>query len=75
MAKTWQANDKQKKVMEILANADHPLTLNEISAIYGENIATGSINTLLTKGLMVHGEDAEVEVVVKKKVATYKLAD
>lgn len=75
MANTWKMNEKQTKFMEVLANADKPLTLKEISAIAGFEIATGSINTLLTKGYVIHGEDAEVEVVVKKKVSTYKLAD
>lgn len=71
--KVWTPTDKQRKVMEILANADHPLTLDEISKAYGEEVASGSINALVKKGYLGHGEVHFKEVVVKRKVMTYKV--
>lgn len=71
--KVWTPTDKQRKVMEILNNADHPLTLEEISNAYGEAVASGSINALVKKGYIGHGEDCVKEVVVKRKVKTYKV--
>lgn len=71
--KVWTPTDKQRKVMDILNNADHPLTLDEISQACGEKIATGSINALVKKGYIGHGEDCVKEVVVNRKVKTYKV--
>lgn len=71
--KVWRPTDKQRKVMDILTNADHPLTLEEISKAYGEKVAFGSINVLVKKGYIGHGEDCVKEVVVTREVKTYKV--
>ena len=71
--KSWSANAKQKKFMDALADGKE-LTLAEISALVGEEIKSGSINTLVSKGLVTHGEDKEIVVTAKRKVKTYKLA-
>ena len=71
--KAWSANAKQKKFMDALADGKE-LTLAEISALVGEEIKSGSINTLVSKGLVTHGEDKEIVVTAKRKVKTYKLA-
>ena len=59
--------------MDALADGKE-LTLAEISALVGEEIKSGSINTLVSKGLVTHGEDKEIIVTAKRKVKTYKLA-
>ena len=78
MEKTWQANELQKAFMGALADGKEK-TLAEISAELGREIKTGSINALITKGLVVSQKGAR-EIVcphcgAKRKVATYKLAN
>lgn len=72
----WTPNELQTKFLKVLKdNPDKELSLQEIAEIMGvESIATGSVNTLLSKGITTHGEEKEIEVKVKRKVHTYKLA-
>ena len=76
MAQTqkWEANDTQKLFMEALKDEADGLTLAEINAKLGKEIKTGSINTLLSKGLVVADGEREVVVQAKRKVKVYKLA-
>lgn len=77
--KVWTPNEKQKAFLEILANADAPMTLAEISAKAGMEIKTGSINGLLEngKGLAKCNKNAREIVCAccghKTKVSTYEL--
>lgn len=73
MAKTtkWQPNDTQKKFMEILKEADRPMSLAEINAL-GNEFKSGSINCLVSKGL-VKTEDKEVQVVKTEVRKVYSL--
>ena len=55
----WSANDKQKLFLKVLKEADGALTLSEVSEIVGQEIKSGSINTLITKGLVVTDGERE----------------
>lgn len=78
--KVWTPNEKQKAFLDILANADKPMTLAEINEKAGMEIKTGSIVGLLEsgKGLVKCNKDAETKVCPccgkKTKVSTYQLA-
>ena len=52
MANTWQPNETQKLFMSALADGQVK-SLKQINAVLGTNIVTGSINTLLTKELVI----------------------
>ncbi len=71
---SWKPSETQKKFMEVLESGEC-LTLAQISERAGVDFKTGSINALLTKGLVEHGEDVIVEVVRVRKEPkkTYKL--
>ena len=71
----WTANAKQKKFMEILAEHKEGLTLAEINELTGEEIKSGSINCLITKGLVDNTSEKEVVVTAKRKVKVYKLVN
>jgi hypothetical protein len=72
--KEWKPNEVQSKFMDTLKGEDNALTLEEISTKAGIDFKSGSINALVAKGLITHGEDKEITVSVKRKVKTYKLA-
>ena len=74
MEKTWTPNETQRDFMKGLADAPDGLTLAEINAKLGKEIKTGSINTLLTKGLVIADGEHEIVVQAKRKVKVYKLA-
>ena len=62
MAKeNWSANDTQKKFMEILKKYPDGVTLKEIEVAEGETFKTGSINTLIGKGLVNADGKKEVQ--------------
>jgi hypothetical protein len=69
----WVANKTQKAFLEALEGVEEGLTLSEINEKLGTEIKTGSINCLLTKGLVETDGEREVQVLVKKKVKVYKL--
>lgn len=48
-------NDKQQKFMDTVTNEPH--TLAELSKMAGIEFKTGSINILVKKNLVKHGED------------------
>ena len=62
----WSANDKQKLFLKALKEADGALTLSEVSEIVGQEIKSGSINTLIAKG-MVATEDVSYECNIVRK--------
>ena len=51
----WTPNANQKKFLEVLSNEPH--TLAELSKLAGVEFKTGSVNPLVKKGLVSHGED------------------
>lgn len=60
----WAPNPKQKAFLSALA--DGPKTLSEASAVAGIEIKSGTINTLVSKG-MVETRDCEFECNVVRK--------
>ena len=53
---TWKMNDTQKQFMEVVGTYENGVTIFELK-LAGYNFASGSINTLITKGLVT--TDAE----------------
>ena len=73
--KTININETEQAILDCLANASEPLTLAEISENIGKKLVSGNINALITnKGKVAKGEDKEIIVTSKRKVATYRLA-
>lgn len=67
MANTkWSPNDKQKQFLEVLKGAESPMTLAEVSEVVGYEVKSGSINTLIGKGLVVTN-DTEIECLIVRK--------
>lgn len=54
--KTWTMNDTQKNFVEVLKNRPEGVTLFELK-LEGLTFATGSINTLITKGIVITDGD------------------
>lgn len=54
----WTPNENQKKFLEVLSKEPH--TLAELSELAGVEFKTGSVNTLVKKGLVAHGEDKQI---------------
>ena len=86
MAQTeWKPNEKQQLFLKVLGEADGKgLTLAEVSAIAGVEIKSGSINTLIAKGMvatedvsyecnLVRKDTGEIVGSTKKTVKAYKL--
>lgn len=69
-------NEKQTQFISVLkAHKGEELTLAEISALLGFEVKSGTINCLLAgeNALVEHGQEKAVQVVVTKKVMTYKI--
>lgn len=58
----WTPNEKQKDFLEVLGNYSEPVTLAQIESDTGKKFATGTINVLVTRGL-VTTTDSEIEFV------------
>ena len=56
--KTWSMNDTQRQFVEVLKNYDKGVTLFELKLI-GREFKTGSINTLVSKGIVEITGDRE----------------
>ena len=79
----WKPSETQKTFMKALEGTDG-LTLRQINHKLGTNIASGSINTLITKGYVetsdttfecniVSQADGEIVGTCKKTVKKYRL--
>jgi predicted Zn-ribbon and HTH transcriptional regulator len=80
MAKTnAKINTTAEKVLEVLKKSNKAMTWAEICEAAGITAkSTGAITRLMAseknpEGVIEHGEEVEVEVIVKKKAKTYKL--
>ena len=62
----WTPNEKQTLFLKALKEADGALTLSEVSEIVGQEIKSGSINTLIAKG-MIQTEDVVYECNIVRK--------
>lgn len=49
--KTWSMNDTQRQFVEVLKDYENGITLFELK-LAGKEFKTGSINTLITKGIV-----------------------
>lgn len=74
----WTPNTKQTLFMDTLRKADGAITLAQASEIAKVEFKSGTINTLITKGLVKSNKDALViecpHCHAKRKVSTYELA-
>ena len=74
----WKANEKQKKVIDFLtAHRGEQFTLAEISEAVGEELKSGTTNTLLTREIVISHKDARILECQccghKRKVSTYEI--
>lgn len=63
--------DTEKKILTALENADHALTLAELSDVLGMEVKSGNINALVKKGNVEKSGEREVIVQAKRKVGEY----
>ena len=63
--------DTEKKILTALENADHALTLAELSDVLGMEVKSGNINALVKKGNIEKSGEREVIVQAKRKVGEY----
>lgn len=69
--KAWEMNETQKEFVAVLKELGRPATLMEVNAVSGKNFKTGSVNALVTKGV-VATEDVELAYTETK---TFKFGD
>lgn len=79
----WEPNAKQKAFMEVLASYENGATLTDIAIDKGIEFASGAINILVSKGLVITEDSIRVSdkvyrgvkiAEVKDKVKVYRLA-
>lgn len=70
----WTPNDKQVAFLKVLKDNPDGLTLKQASVAAGIEFATGTINSLTTKGLVQILGETEMTVPTTRKVKVYKLA-
>jgi len=73
MAKVNTLSQDAKAILEVLKTANAPMTLSEINEINGTDFKTGTLVSLIKKGLITKGDEKEVEYVARKLVGTYKI--
>lgn len=73
MTKTKTLNAKQLAVINTLRTANKAMTLAEISAVIGEDVKSGTTNTLVASGYIEKAGKVEVKKIVKSKVNVYGL--
>lgn len=83
--KTWEINDTQKAFLNALKENGGKATLFELNYFKGYNFKSGSINTLIGKGLVTVDEEVtyDCDVVyegvkvgsIKKSAKVYALVD
>lgn len=69
--KTWTPNEKQVAFMKALETGEH--TLAEAAEIAGIELKSGTINTLIAKGLVETCGEREIIVQAKRKVKVYRV--
>ena len=71
-----EMNEKRVKILEVLKEAESPMTLAEISKFAGFVVKTGTTNAMVKAGMMVKAGVREIVCPVcgsKHKVAEYTL--
>ena len=61
------------KLINIIKEANEPLTLAAISEAFGSKVAPGTITNLVQRGFIAKGEDVEVETNAKGSAKTYQV--
>lgn len=69
--KTINYTENEKKILNALADADHAMTLAELSTALGFEVKSGNINALVKKGNVEKSGEREVIVQAKRKVGEY----
>ena len=54
----WTPNATQKQFLEVLSEEPH--TLAELGELAGCEFKTGTVNALVKKGLVAHGDDKQI---------------
>ena len=69
-------NEKRVKVLEVLKNAQEPMTLNEIAQVMQvEKIATGTTNPMIETGLIKVVGTKRVPIISYREVNVYEVGD
>jgi hypothetical protein len=63
---------EKEQIVNFINESDSPLTLTQISAGVGFNVAPGTITNLIDRGLIAKGEQVEITVAAKGKANTYQ---
>lgn len=69
--KTINYTENEKKILNALADADHAMTLAELSTVLGFEVKSGNINALVKKGNVEKSGEREIIVQAKRKVGEY----
>lgn len=67
--------EKRTKIINALKNANQPLTLAQIGESIGEDVKSGTTNTLVSAGLIKKAGKVKVAKVVYVEVETYTIGD
>ena len=73
--KTLKMNDTRRKVIDVLKNADAPMTLNDIAKVLNVDVKTGTTNALIAAGVLKVAGTVKVPVTTYREVNTYALGD
>ena len=69
-------NETRDAVIAFLqANPDKTFTLKEIGDAIGKKLTSGTVNALVTAGVLTNGEDKKVEVIKFEPRKTYAIGD
>lgn len=74
MKKPFQMNDNQKIIYSTLQGAENGMTLAEINAANGTNIKSGSMNVLVTQGIVTIAGECAITVTTNRKIKIFGLA-
>ena len=73
MKKPFEMNDNQKTIYNTLKDATEGMTLAEINAANGTNIQSGSMNALLTQGIVAVTGERTIDTTVSRKHKVFGL--
>lgn len=69
-------NEKRKNVLNVLANANEPLTLNEIAEKIGvDKLNSGTTNPMIESGFIKVAGTKRVPVITYREVNVYVIGD
>lgn len=72
--KVWSPNENQSKFLAVLADYKEPVSLMEIEVDKGVRFASGVVNPLVKKGLVIASDlDIECDIVFKGAVVGHKV--